>query len=134
LDPFSLSGKVIHGNHMGRSLGYPTANLNLVMDPGLSAKRGVYAVKVRYSRKTFGGMANIGYRPTIRENGFTVEVHLFGFSGDLYGKLLEVDFLERIRVVVKFGSLEDLTRQMQHDETAAREILSGLLKTDPDTV
>jgi riboflavin kinase/FMN adenylyltransferase len=119
---------------MGRLLGYPTANLDLENDPGLSEKGGVYAAKVRYAGRTFGGMANIGYRPTIRENGFTVEVHLFGYSGDLYGEWLEVDFLERIRDEVKFASLEELTRQMQLDETTAREILSGLLKPDPDTV
>jgi riboflavin kinase/FMN adenylyltransferase len=134
VNTFSLSGTVIHGNHMGRSLGYPTANLDLALDPSLSSKGGVYAVIVRYAGKIFGGMANIGYRPTIRENGFMVEVHLFSFSGELYGEWLDVDFIARIRDEVKFGSVQELTLQMQHDETAAREILSGLLNPDPDAV
>ena len=119
---------------MGRTLGYPTANLDLVYDPGLGEKGGVYAAQVRYSGKVWDGMANIGFRPTIRGNGFTVEVHLFGFSGDLYGERLEVDFLVRIRDELKFGSLQELVQQMKQDETASREILSGFLKPDPDTV
>ena len=134
MDPFTLSGTVIHGNHMGRSLGYPTANLDLSDNPGLNARGGVYAVHVHYAGKRWDGMANIGYRPTIRQNGFTVEVHLFGFSGDLYGQTLEVDFVARIRDEVKFETLLELIQQMQQDEAVAREILSGLLKADPDAV
>lgn len=124
---FSLTGKVIHGNHLGRTLGYPTANLDLEPDAVPPGSAGVYAARVYFGQKTFGGMANIGYRPTIRQNGFTVEVHLFDFSGDLYGKLLTVEFTERIRDEVKFDSLEALTAQMQRDELRVRKTLSGLL-------
>ncbi len=124
---FSLTGKVIHGNHLGRTLGYPTANLDLEPDAVPPGSAGVYAARVYFGQNTFGGMANIGYRPTIRQNGFTVEVHLFDFSGDLYGKLLTVEFTERIRDEVKFDSLEALTAQMQRDELRVRKTLSGLL-------
>jgi riboflavin kinase / FMN adenylyltransferase len=127
LNLFSLTGTVIHGNHMGRTLGYPTANLDLTAGAVPAETTGVYAVQVRFAGSTFGGMANIGYRPTISENGFTVEVHLFGFSGDLYGEKLTVDFTERIRDELKFGSLEELTAQMHLDELRVKKILSGLL-------
>jgi riboflavin kinase / FMN adenylyltransferase len=127
LNLFSLTGTVIHGNHLGRTLGYPTANLDLPSGPLLTGKTGVYAVRVRYDGKDYDGMANIGYRPTISENGFTVEVHLFGFSDDLYGETLTVGFTERIRDEVKFGSLQELTAQMHRDEARAKKILSGLL-------
>jgi riboflavin kinase/FMN adenylyltransferase len=127
LSLFSLSGTVIHGNHLGRTLGYPTANLDLAGGTVPADKIGVYAVKVMYTGRILGGMANIGYRPTISENGFTVEVHLFDFTGDLYGQMITVDFTERLRDEVKFGSLAELTAQMKRDELKARKILSGLL-------
>ncbi len=131
---FSLSGTVIHGNHLGRTLGYPTANLDLPPDRGLGEKGGVYAVLVHYKGTVYGGMANIGYRPTIRENGFTVEVHIFGFDGDLYGENLVVEFMERIRSEEKFSSIDELTVRMHQDEKEARRILSGSLQSDPDAV
>lgn len=125
--PFTLTGKVVHGNHLGRTLGYPTANLDLHAEAIPAGEKGVYAVRIHYDGKVYGGMGNIGFRPTIRENGFTVEVHLFGFNGDLYGKTITADFVERIRDELKFGSLEELTSRMHLDETEARNILSGLL-------
>lgn len=127
MKPFSLTGSVIHGNHLGRSLGYPTANLDLTSDKVPQEKSGVYAVLVHYKGSLYGGMANIGTRPTIKENGFTVEVHLFGFTGNLYGQKLTVDFMERIRDELKFGSLPKLMERMNMDELLAKKMLSDLL-------
>ena len=124
---FTLTGTVVHGNHLGRTLGFPTANLDLPVEAVPPGEKGVYAVRVLHGQNTYDGMGNIGYRPTIHENGFTVEVHLFGFSGDLYGEILTVDFVERIRDELKFGSLAELTARMHQDESMARKILSGLL-------
>lgn len=124
---FTLTGTVIHGNHLGRTLGYPTANLDLPVEAVPAGETGVYAVRVIHGKKSYDGMGNIGYRPTIRQNGFTVEVHLFGFIGDLYGEQLTIHFVERIRDELKFGSLEELTARMHIDESIARKILSGLL-------
>ena len=77
-------------------------------------------------------MANIGTRPTMIAGGFMVEVHLFGFSGDLYGETLTVDFVQRIRDEVRFQSLEELKNRLILDESSARQVLSGLLEADSD--
>jgi riboflavin kinase / FMN adenylyltransferase len=127
LSLFSLSGTVIHGNHLGSTLGYPTANLDLDLWSVPADSIGVYAVTATYAGRILGGMANIGYRPTISENGFTVEVYFFDFTGDLYGQMITVSFIEWLRDEVKFDSLEELTAQMGQDELRARKILSGLL-------
>jgi riboflavin kinase/FMN adenylyltransferase len=122
--PFILSGMVVHGNHLGRTLGFPTANLDPGPNPGTIPARGVYAVTVEFGGETCGGMANIGIRPTIDGTRLTIEVHLFNFSGDLYGTTLAVSFIGRIRDEQRFNSLDDLVEQIRRDKSAALKLLS----------
>ncbi len=124
MDKFSITGKVIHGDHVGRTLGYPTANVDYGDASRLIPKTGVYAALVNVRGKVLGGMANIGFRPTIENKGLTVEVFIFDFSEDIYGEVITVTFVERLRDELKFASLDELIRQMDRDEERAREILS----------
>jgi riboflavin kinase/FMN adenylyltransferase len=125
--PHSLSGRVVHGDGKGRSIGVPTANLDAV--PEALPPYGVYACLVDQEESSGEGRAlargvlNIGVRPT-REAGFSVEVHLLDFEGDLYGVGLRVHLVQRIRDEQRFSSLEALTRQIHGDVARARELLA----------
>jgi riboflavin kinase / FMN adenylyltransferase len=121
--PYSISGLVIPGAKIGRSLGFPTANLEVrgrVLPPN-----GVYAVQVQTSKQTWKGVVNIGCRPTLSQDpsAIQVEVHLLDFDGDLYGQEIEIVPVERLRDEQRFPSPELLRRQIQQDVTAARAIL-----------
>jgi riboflavin kinase/FMN adenylyltransferase len=122
--PYSIRGEVIPGQKLGRTLDFPTANL--LPDPSCKLRHGVYAVKVTVEGTSFGGVANYGRRPTIGESAPLLEVFLFDFSGDLYGKTIEVAFIDFIRGEEKFPSLEALRAQIAADAARAREILAGL--------
>jgi len=118
---YSMSGHVVHGDKLGRALGYPTANVEMHHDrPPLT---GIYAVKLRLSQKgDLPGVASLGVRPTVKADGKpTLEVHLFDFDGELYGQHVQVHFLKKIREEAKFADLEALKRQMALDEQAARD-------------
>jgi len=119
--PYSVLGVVIHGDKRGRKLGFPTANMRL--DASSRLRFGIYAVEVRVSGKTYGGVASFGRRPTFDNGAALLEVYIFDFAGDLYGKLVEVAFLEFIRGEEKFESVEALTARIARDEEIAREIL-----------
>lgn len=116
---YSILGTVRHGDSLGRQLGFPTANLaahNEQFPPD-----GVYAVRVRFDGNSFPGVANIGIRPTVQSGGERLlEVHLIDFSGDLYGKDIEVGFLRFLRPEKKFPDTEALRRQIALDAAAAR--------------
>lgn len=123
--PYRLTGKVIFGDRLGTSLGYPTANLELNFKDKLLPKPGVYAVKVLYNSSAYDGMMYIGKRPTIVENGAqALEVHLLDFSESMYGKEVTVEFIEFLREDIKFEKKEDLVVQIGKDEKATRYILS----------
>ena len=115
---------VVHGNHLGRTLGYPTANLELQKHKPFLLANGVYAVKVEVNQIVYLGMANAGIRPTIAGTTLTVEVNLFDFSGDLYGKTLVVYFFDRIRDEKKFDSLDQLVQQINQDKLVALKLFS----------
>jgi len=132
LNKFSLSGTVIHGNHLGRTLGYPTANLDLDPETPLTYSFGVYVVKALVRGREYGGMANFGIRPTISDNHVTVEVHIFDFDSDIYGERIYVEVVRRLRDEEKFDSLEALVTKMDQDRNEARKILSGIINPDPD--
>jgi riboflavin kinase / FMN adenylyltransferase len=121
---YQIAGLVIHGNHLGQTLGFPTANLQLQGKTPFLLAHGVYAVKVELNHLVYDGMANAGIRPTIAGKTMTLEVNIFDFSGDLYGKLLRVHFIDRIRDEKKFDSLEHLVRQIHLDKTEALRLLS----------
>ena len=119
---YSLEGRVTAGQQIGRTLGFPTANLQVTDSCKLIPADGVYAVRVRVGEHIYKGMLNIGCRPTIDDDAHrTIEVHLFHFTGDLYGQLLRVEFLRRIRGEQKFDSREALARQLQQDAEACEK-------------
>lgn len=119
--PFCLHGKVVVGNQIGRTLGFPTANIDVGDDTKLIPINGVYAVEIGWKNQLFKGMMNVGERPTIRLNkGRTLEVHIFDFQDDLYGKEIEVRFLKRVRTEQNFPNLAELSAQLKKDETTIR--------------
>jgi riboflavin kinase/FMN adenylyltransferase len=122
----SIYGAVVHGDSLGRRLGFPTANVHPHHD--IVPADGVYAVLVDIDGAMRRGICNIGLRPTVGgKRRRSVEVHLFDFNGDLYHHLIEVMFVSRIRREKKFPSLKKLQSQISKDIAAARKILSGKL-------
>ena len=121
-----IEGEIIHGEQRGRELGYPTANMSI--DGLHPPKYGVYAVRVRVqsgpNAGDYDGVASIGIRPMFGENVPNCETHLFGFSGDLYGRHLSVALVEYLRPEEKFDSLEALIEQMDRDSARSRDILA----------
>lgn len=122
---YSLRGEVVHGYRLGREMGFPTANLRVSEDSGkLIPAQGVYAVRVKIGKIYYGGMLNIGTRPTIQDGGaLSLEVNIFDFSGDLYGQYLDVEFVAYLRPEVKLPNIKALTEQMKKDKENATSIL-----------
>jgi riboflavin kinase / FMN adenylyltransferase len=120
--PWFVSGIVEHGEKRGRDLGYPTANMRL--DPACGLRHGVYAVRVGLGDQRYDGVASFGRRPTFDNGAPLLEVCLFDFDGDLYGRTLDVAFIAWIRHEMKFDSLDDLVRHMDEDSAQAREALA----------
>jgi riboflavin kinase/FMN adenylyltransferase len=119
--PYSISGHVEHGEKVGRKLGYPTANIQLKHN--LPALKGIFVVRVRIEGGEWcEGVASLGVRPTVEVNGKPVlEVHLFDFAREIYGKHLHVDFLHKLRDEMKFSGLESLTQQIALDVGQAKD-------------
>ncbi|MGC8697255.1 MAG: bifunctional riboflavin kinase/FAD synthetase [Halothiobacillus sp.] len=121
--PFTLCGRVIHGDKRGRLLGFPTANVAL--QRRLSPLRGVFVVRVLLADGgRFAGVANVGTRPTVAGTDARLEVHVFDFNRDVYGELLQVEFLHPLRDEQKFNSLNALTAQIFEDAARARAWLA----------
>jgi riboflavin kinase/FMN adenylyltransferase len=120
--PWFVSARVIGGDRRGRELGFPTANLAL--DPACGLKHGIYAVRVGHNSKTHDGVASFGTRPTFDNGAPLLEVHLFDFSGDLYGAALDVAFIGWIRPEQKFDSIDALVARMNEDARLARAALA----------
>ncbi|PJG85353.1 bifunctional riboflavin kinase/FAD synthetase [Conservatibacter flavescens] len=117
--PYQILGRVAHGNKLGRTIGFPTANIMLHRQ--VNPVKGVYAVKVRLdSGAFFCGVANIGKRPTINGVKQLLEVHIFDFHGDIYGQTLQVTLCHKIRNEIKFPSFEELKAQIARDVETAR--------------
>lgn len=121
--PFSISGKVIKGDQIGRTLGYPTANIQLEQAYKLLPADGIYAVTVVHKQLTYKGMLYIGHRPTI--NGMTrnIEVNIFDFNQDIYDDNLTIQLLHFIRGDHKFNNLDELKIQLKEDEIATKAML-----------
>ena len=109
--PYSLTGKVLHGRGVGHTLGFPTANIDLSQTRKMLPQKGVYAVRVNNHM----GMANLGDMPTFGIEKPSLEVHIIDYDGDLYDQLVEVQFLHRLRDIVRFESSEALQHQLQQD-------------------
>jgi riboflavin kinase/FMN adenylyltransferase len=121
--PYRMLGRVVHGTRLGRTLGFPTANLRLMRRK--PPVRGVMAVRVLgIEGNAMDAVASLGTRPTVNGTEMLLEVHVFDFSGDLYGQEIEVEFVAKLRDELKFASLEALTEQMKIDAAQAREVLS----------
>lgn len=124
--PYSLVGTIVEGRQNGRKLGFPTANLRVQHPAKLIPALGVYATRVVVDGKEYAAMTNVGRRPTL-DNGIdiTIESHLFDVDMDLYGRTLELRFIERLRDEMRFPSLEALQAQLRDDARQARQWLSG---------
>jgi riboflavin kinase/FMN adenylyltransferase len=122
--PYSMSGKVIRGENVGRKLGFPTANVNLQRRQ--SAVMGIFAVRVRgLGRKPLDAVASVGTRPTFDGTKPILEVHIFDFDEDIYGRYIQVDFIERLRDERRFASADALVEQMHRDSQQARDVLAA---------
>jgi len=121
---YNLEGVVVPGDQRGRALGFPTANLETEKEQ-LPAP-GVYAVKVRHNLQEYGGVVNIGSRPTFNVEGSTIEVYLLDFTGELYGQKLRIYFVDRLRDERKFASVEALVATIEMDVVRARQILQTI--------
>ncbi|EFS96484.1 riboflavin biosynthesis protein RibF [Capnocytophaga ochracea F0287] len=122
--PYSLTGTVVHGLKLGRTLGYPTANIQVTEDYKLIPKDGVYAVYSYIGARKVYGMMSIGKNPTIEGKGASIEVYFFDFNGDLYDRELTIYFVKYLREERKFSSVALLKKQLRDDETTARKAIA----------
>lgn len=114
--PFTLSGNVIEGQQRGRTIGFPTANIDVNHPDKIIPKNGVYAVRVHINNEERLGMMNIGTNPTVNGNHRSIEVHIFDWSDDIYNYPIQVSFIGRIRDELKFDSMEALRKQLEKDK------------------
>lgn len=121
--PFTISGKVLHGDKRGRTIGFPTANV--LLKRCKAPVNGVFAVRVDVAGKRYAGVANIGHRPTVNGQRSQLEVHLFDFNSDLYGQFICVALVSKIREEMKFDSFELLHQQIQKDALVAKTLLAA---------
>ncbi|MCX6232132.1 MAG: bifunctional riboflavin kinase/FAD synthetase [Bacteroidetes bacterium] len=122
--PYEFSGKVVKGNQIGRTIGFPTANIDLENDFKLIPSMGVYAVKVKWNMQFYNGMLNIGIRPTLNINKLCIEVHIFDIDTELYGQYLSIYFVDKIREEQRFNGLDALIDQLKKDEVTVKAILN----------
>ena len=121
--PFSITGRVVTGNGIGRKIDFPTANILVAEDFKLLPKDGVYFVKSSIKSRYFFGMMNIGFRPTVNGKVRTIEVHYFKFNENLYDKKIKIEILDLIRKEKKFNSLEDLEKQLVIDKKLCEDLI-----------
>ncbi|MFM1754073.1 MAG: Riboflavin biosynthesis protein RibF [Bacteroidota bacterium] len=126
---YFLSGTVVKGKQLGRTIGFPTANIELEEDYKLVPQNGVYVVRVKIDGKTIYGMMNIGFNPTVQGKQKTIEVHLFDFDTDIYNRKIQVSILQHIRSEKKFESVELLKEQLKKDKTFTLHYLNQIDKS-----
>ncbi|GAB4031864.1 bifunctional riboflavin kinase/FAD synthetase [Spirosoma gilvum] len=120
---YNLTGTIVKGRQLGRTIGFPTANMQVDDPTKLVPANGVYAVDVEYGGQTLGGMLNIGFRPTVAGTHQTIETYIFDFDKDIYGEHMTLKFREFLRPEQKFDGLPALVAQLKQDEEAARAVL-----------
>jgi riboflavin kinase/FMN adenylyltransferase len=125
--PFSISGIIVKGDKIGRKIGFPTANLYIEEKYKLKPQNGVYLVQCHWDNQKYFGMMNVGKRPTISGKETQIETYFFDFDGDLYGKKLNINLLEKIRDEQKYDSLESLGNQLSIDQKSCRELIPKYL-------
>lgn len=124
--PYSITGEVIHGNKLGRTIGFPTANIRLEKDKILP-NIGVYAVKITIDNVVYNGVLNVGKKPTVQQSDLiSAEVFIFDFDQDIYGETIKVDFYAFLRGEQRFDSVNSLKLQLTQDAEMARTVLSDL--------
>ncbi|MPM00409.1 Riboflavin biosynthesis protein RibF [bioreactor metagenome] len=116
--PYLIKGKVIHGKKLGRTIGFPTANLQFD-GKMIIPKKGVYYTNIEYNKKIFKGITSVGNNPTVNGKQLTIETFILNFNDTIYGQEIKVYFIERIRDEIKFNSLEELIEQIKQDEKFA---------------
>jgi riboflavin kinase/FMN adenylyltransferase len=121
---YTFIGQVVHGSQTGRKIGFPTANIKISYTHKLTPGNGVYAVLVNWQGHKYKGMMNLGARPTFDDQKSTIEVNIFDFNADLYGELLSIECVARIRDIEKFSGIEPLVEQLQLDKKTALGLLS----------
>lgn len=123
---YFLNGTIVKGKQLGRTIGFPTANIHIEEDYKLIPKIGVYVVKAVVNEETVFGMMNIGFNPTVNGDKQTIEVHLFDFDKDIYDQNIEVSLLHYIREEQKFSSVDALKKQLNHDREVAVNFINLL--------
>lgn len=123
---YFLTGEVVKGKQLGRTIGFPTANIQIEEDYKLIPKTGVYVVKTLIDQKEIFGMMNIGFNPTVNGQKQTIEVNLFDFDGTIYGQKLQISLLKYLRKEQKFGSVDLLKEQLNLDKKTALEFVENL--------
>ena len=121
---FNLTGKIVKGDGLGKKINYPTANIFIEETYKIIPKDGVYLVETIIKDKLFKGMMNIGHRPTIGTNVKSIEVHLFNFNEDIYGKVISIKMISKIRDEKKFSSIEALKEQLVKDENYCLKLIN----------
>jgi len=116
--PYRLSGTVVHGRHVGTRLGFPTANVAVADSHKLLPASGVYALTASVDGTSYAAMANLGAQPTFGLADAVLEVNLLNFNGDIYGKPIEVQFIDRLRDIVSFSSADELRQQLEKDRAS----------------
>lgn len=123
---YFLTGEVVKGKQLGRTIGFPTANIQIEEDYKLIPKNGVYVVKTTINQKEIFGMMNIGFNPTVNGQKQTIEVNLFDFDADIYGQKVEVSLLKYLREEQKFSSVDSLKEQLNLDRKTALAFISNI--------
>lgn len=113
--PYSIRGEVVHGRGIGRSMGFPTANIDIPKNMVIP-KDGVYLSRVLFESQEFCGITNVGSKPTVDVSNKNIETYIAGYDGDLYGETIEIEFLKYLRGIRKFDSLEELKTQLEKDK------------------
>jgi riboflavin kinase/FMN adenylyltransferase len=124
--PYPISGKVIKGKQLGRTIGFPTANIAIAEDFKLIPKNGVYVVKSHIDNQTVYGMMNIGFNPTVGGEKQSIEVHFLDFDKNLYHQELKISILHRLRWEHKFQNIDFLKTQLAQDECDSRDYIANL--------
>jgi riboflavin kinase / FMN adenylyltransferase len=127
---FEVSGTVIAGRKRGITLGFPTANIR--MPPLTSPRTGVYVIEAEVDGKRYGGAANLGYNPTFGDSELSMEAHLFDFNQDIYGKIITIRFIDRLRDECRFSSPDELALQIRKDVDTAKGILAEMKIREPE--
>lgn len=122
---YSITGEVKQGKQLGRTIGYPTANIKIEDPNKLIPADGVYAVKVVFNNQTYRGMLNAGYRPTVDGITHSIEVHIFDFNENIYNQRIEILYVDKLREEMKFGGLDALKNQLEKDKLHAIAVLQN---------